>query len=78
MSIPIRGHIDADHRLSAEVPDSIPPGPVTIWVEPLPQHEDDAGAEWQRGIAREWQAELADTREDIYSLTDGSPVDASE
>ena len=37
--------------------------------------EDDAGAAWMQGVAREWEAELNDPREDIYTLEDGSLVD---
>ncbi len=33
---------------------------------------------WPQGIAHEWAAELADTREDIYTLADGEPVAASQ
>jgi hypothetical protein len=29
------------------------------------------------GVAREWEAELSDPREDLYSLADGEPVDAA-
>lgn len=32
---------------------------------------------WTEGIAREWHDELADPREDIYTLADGEPVDES-
>ena len=30
---------------------------------------------WETGIAREWRQDLADSRQDIYSLDDGEPVD---
>jgi hypothetical protein len=36
--------------------------------------EDEAGARWAEGVAREWAAELTDPREDIYSFEDGEPV----
>ena len=35
---------------------------------------EDEGALWMRGIAREWATELADAREDLYTLEDGEPV----
>lgn len=31
-----------------------------------------------RGVAREWRTELADTREDIYTLDDGEPIHAEK
>jgi len=37
--------------------------------------EDDAGLAWQRGIALEWLEELADSRQDVYTLEDGQPPD---
>lgn len=69
----LTGQIDEQHRLTADVPDTIPPGPVTISISPLLQ-EDDAGAQWTSGIAREWAGELGDPREDIYTLADGDPI----
>jgi hypothetical protein len=73
-TISIHGHIDDQHRLSAIVPGSIPAGPVTVWIA-AGVHEDDAGAAWVTGIARDWADELSDVRQDIYTLADGEPVD---
>ncbi len=42
---------------------------VTEWAG-----EDDAGLHWVDGLAHEWQAELGDPHEDIYTLADGIPV----
>lgn len=69
----VTGHVDEQHNLSAEVPDSIPPGPVTVLIVPASQ-EDDAGDAWMAGIALEWADELSDPRQDIYTLVDGEPV----
>jgi hypothetical protein len=69
------GHVDEEHRLLAEVPPDMAPGPVEILVVLPPADEDEAGAAWMEGIAREWKAELSDPREDIYTITDGEPVD---
>lgn len=71
-AVQISGHVDGQHRLSAVVPDSIPPGPVTVLIVPR-SDEDDAGGEWMQGITREWANELGDTRQDIYTLSDGAP-----
>ena len=32
---------------------------------------------WARGIAAEWADELSDPRQDIYTLEDGQPLNAS-
>ena len=39
--------------------------------------EDTSGQEWMAGISREWEADWLDPREDIYSLEDGEPLDAT-
>ena len=57
-----------------QVPSNLPPGPVRVIFLIL---EEDAGAVWIQGIAREWATELSDPREDLYTLTDGTPVDAA-
>jgi hypothetical protein len=36
--------------------------------------EDEAGAEWATGLAKEWAADLEDPRQDIYDYEDGDPV----
>ena len=72
-TVQVTGHVDEHHRLSAEVPDVIPPGPVTVSVV-LESDEDEAGTAWVSGVAREWADELKDPRQDIYTLADGEPV----
>jgi len=74
-AVELVGQVDDQHRLQAQVPESLPPGPVRIIV--LIPEENEAGAAWMQGIAREWATELSDPREDIYTLEDGKPVDAA-
>ena len=82
-SIPLEGHVDDQHRLTVNVPGSIPPGPVVVWIAPAivakgnVSKEEPAGAAWAEGVARDWAAELSDTRQDIYSLADGDALDES-
>jgi hypothetical protein len=71
----VQGHVDDQHRLSATVPGSVPPGPVTIWIAPGTHGDDDAGARWMNGISAEWADELGDPRQDLYTLSDGESVD---
>jgi hypothetical protein len=75
--IRVTGEVDQHHQLVAKVPDSIAPGPVDVVILPPSTPEDDVGEGWMAGIAEEWQEELADPRQDIYSLSDGVPVDGS-
>lgn len=72
----LSGHVNERHELIIQVPDSIPPGPVQVMIvsEPVVVEGDD---EWSAGVALEWAAELSDSREDIYSLDDGEPLDAA-
>ena len=72
-AIRITGHIDEKHCLVATVPASVPPGPVTVLIVPN-LDEDEAGQAWMGGIAQEWADDLADVRQDIYTLEDGEPV----
>ncbi len=75
-TLKIVGNVDEQHHLSALVPSEIPPGPVQILLAyPEGNEEDEAGAEWATGIAREWGAEMSDSREDVYSLSDGKPIE---
>jgi hypothetical protein len=76
-TIRLIGHVDEQHRLCAEVPSILAPGPVEVVVVLPPDHEDDAGDAWTSGIACQWAAELGDPREDLYTNTiaDGEPID---
>ncbi len=76
-SIPLEGHVDNQHRLSVNVPGSIPPGPVVVWIAQAEPGEDLAGAAWAAGVARDWAEELSDTRQDLYSMADGDALDES-
>jgi len=73
-AIELIGDIDEQHRLRAQVPADLPAGPVRLIV--LLPDEDDAGSAWAHGVAAEWEAELSDSRQDIYTLDDGQPVNA--
>ena len=71
-AIELVGDIDEQHRLRADVPKDLPVGPVRLIV--LLPDEDEAGIAWAQGVAKEWADDLADTRQDIYTLQDGQPV----
>ena len=69
--------VDAQHRLQVFLPESVLPGQVRLIVLTPEPEEDEAGRAWMKGIAHEWAEELADTREDIYTLEDGEPIHAT-
>jgi hypothetical protein len=73
MTLSTQGLVDDQHRLTALVPDTVPPGPVTVWFSHV--SEDDAGPAWMEGICQQWAAELNDPQQDIYTLADGVAVD---
>jgi hypothetical protein len=73
-SIAIQGYVDDQRRLSALVPASVQPGPVTVYIATNAE-EDDAGAAWMAGISAQWASDLEDQRQDIYTLADGEPID---
>jgi hypothetical protein len=72
-TVKVTGNVDENHQLSARVPATVPPGPVTVLIVPVSQ-EDEAGDAWTMGIAQEWADELGDTEQDIYTLADGKPL----
>ena len=74
-AIELTGDVDEEHRLHAQVPTEVPAGQVRLIVF-LPG-EDEAGSAWASGVAAEWSKELHDSREDIYSVNDGQPVNAA-
>jgi len=39
--------------------------------------EDDAGMAWASGMAKQRADELRDSRQDIYTLEDGQPLNAA-
>jgi hypothetical protein len=73
-AIELRGEIDDQHRLNAQVPHSFPAGSVRVIV--LIPEEDETGSAWEAGVSSEWSAELSDPEQDIYTLSDGQPLDA--
>ena len=73
-AIELIGDIDEQHRLRARVPEDLPAGPVRLIV--LLPEEDDSGTAWAQGVAKEWADELQDSRQDLYTLEDGQPVNA--
>jgi len=74
-TIELIGDIDGQHRLHARVPTEISAGQAPRVMVFLPE-EDEAGRLWANGMASEWSADLADPREDIYSLDDNHRVNA--
>ena len=70
--VKLAGNVNEDRRLSALVPCSIPPGPVTVLILPASPEDDDASL-WTAGIAQQWADDLNDRAQDIYTLTD-APV----
>ncbi len=67
--------VSDDRTVQIKIPESIHTKRARIIILPVEPEEDPA--EWMRAIAREWQDELADERQDIYTLEDGEPVDAT-
>lgn len=63
-SIELIGHVDAQHRLTLEVPAQVPPGPVKVTLEVAEEEADD----WAAAVSQRWAADWSDPREDIYTL----------
>jgi hypothetical protein len=71
--------VDTQHRLHLELPGTAP-GTVRVLVlvpeQEAPDAEGEADTVWMQAIAHQWREELADPREDIYTLEDGEPIHA--
>jgi hypothetical protein len=81
-TIELVGEVDGQHRLHAQVPPDVPPGKIRLSIivpsgPDVESGEDERGAAWADGIAGEWTEELGDSRQDIYTIADGEPVDES-
>ena len=74
-ALKLTAQVDEHHRLVATVPSDIPPGPIEIVIALAGDSEDDVGAAWALGVSLEWSEELNDSREDIYTVSDGRPID---
>ena len=74
-AIELIGAVDAQHRLKAEAPVDLEPGPVRLLV--LVPEQDETEGVWMRAIASEWSEELRNPRQDLYTLEDGDPIDVA-
>lgn len=70
-----RFSVPSECRLRAEAPRDLPPGRVHLIV--VRPDDDEAGAFGPWDVSQTWRDELGDVRQDIYTLSDGQPVDAS-
>ena len=72
------GEMDDERQIHAKLPANAPLTYDDVRVIVLlPESQDETEASWMQGVASEWKAELADEREDIYTLQDGEPIDAA-
>ncbi|HMD99210.1 MAG TPA: hypothetical protein VKM93_18025 [Terriglobia bacterium] len=73
-AVELQGEIDQQHRLHADVPQSLPAGSARVIV--LISEEDEGSPACAGGVSSEWSAELSDPAQDIYALNDGQRIDA--
>ena len=76
-AIELVAKVDDHHYLHIALPISVSPGKVRVIVLTPEAEEDDAGEYWMNGISHEWEEELLDSRQDIYTLQDGEPIHAT-
>jgi hypothetical protein len=76
-TVSLFGHVDANHRLTAEVPASCPPGPVKVLLI-LGSDEELSALQWSASVGLRWALEWDDPREAHYTLEDGEPVDGAK
>jgi len=73
----LTAEVDERRQLIVSLPHTVLPGPVRLLILGPEPGAHGADAAWMNAIAREWAAELGDDREDLYTLQDGEPLDAS-
>jgi hypothetical protein len=76
-TIEVVARVDAHHRLSAEVPASVAPGLVRIALLVTDEGQpavDEVEASWEAVVAQAWAEDLADVRQDAYTMQDGESV----
>jgi hypothetical protein len=76
-TIRIRGVVDENHQFRATLPPSLPPGQVDVLVVVPADTELHRSIDWMSQVAREWKAELNLIDEDLYTPSDGEPVDGT-
>ncbi len=76
-NIRLKGHVDTNHQLTAQVPADVGPGEVELILVFSPDDVAAVEEHWANAISREWAADWNDPREDIYTITDGEPVDGA-
>jgi len=69
-SMRLKGHVDTNHKLTAQVPSNVKPGEVELILLFSRNEEAAAEEQWAAGISRDWAADWSDPREDIYTITD--------
>ena len=74
-AIELTDDIDDQHQLRAEVPAERPARSVRLIV--LFPDEDEWEISWGQGAAKQWADDLGDSRQDIYTLDDGLPLNAA-
>ena len=74
-AIELIGDVDSQHRLKAEVPEAVAPGPVRLLL--LVPEQDQTEEIWMRALASEWHEDLSDPHQDVYTLEDGQPLDGA-
>ena len=73
-AVELAGDIDAQHRLKAQVTPE--PAGRSGSRHRLGTRRTRA-LNGRRGVATEWADELADSRQDIYTLDDGQPINTA-
>ena len=73
MKLELEGVVDADGRLTLDIPIPLDPGRVRVTVDTA--EVDDEEEVWRAFLAHAWRDVGNDPAEDIYTLADGKPID---
>ena len=68
--------IDERHQITVALAKNTAPGPVRVLILVPDDGAIAHAAGWHAGIGGEWTAELADARDEVYTLEDGELIQA--
>jgi len=75
-SVCVIGTVDERHRLSADLPASVPPGPAKTVVV-LASDQELSAAQWSASVGRMWALDWDDPREPNYDVETAEPADGA-
>ena len=75
-SVSVIGTVDERHRLTADLPTSVPPGSAKTVIV-IASDEELSAAQWSASVGRMWALDWDDPREPNYDVETAEPADGA-